>query len=90
MRVSCRHYVNQTAHPEFDPLQRRTSVLSAAFYDQMVVLVRVTEFRFRVTNIDWRCRDDDAFCAMQITCVIAKCRRRAPTQWRMRSVPAAS
>ena len=76
MRVSCRHYVNQTAHPEFDPLQRRTSVLSAAFYDQMVVLVRVTEFRFRVTNIDWRCRDDDAFCAMQITCVIAKCRRR--------------
>ena len=34
-----RHYVNQTAHPDFDPLKRRDSVLSAAFYDQMVVLV---------------------------------------------------
>lgn len=78
------------AHPEFDPLQRRDSLLSAAFYDQMVVLVRVTEHRFRVTNIDWRCRDDDAFCAMRIACVIAERRRRAPTQWRMRSVPAAS
>jgi hypothetical protein len=37
----CRHYVNQTAHPDFDPLKRRDSVLSAAFYDQMVVLVSV-------------------------------------------------
>ena len=40
--VLCRHYVNQTAHPQFDPLERRDSVLSAAFYDQMVVLVRLT------------------------------------------------
>jgi hypothetical protein len=32
------HYVNRTAHPEFDPLQRSSSVVSAAFYDQIVVL----------------------------------------------------
>ena len=82
--------MNQTAHPGLDPLQRRNSLLSAAFYDQMVVLVRMTEHRFRVTNIDGGCRDDDAFCAMRIACVITKSRRRAPTQWRMRSVPAAS
>jgi hypothetical protein len=45
-----RHYVNQTAHPEFDPLQRRHSVLSAAFYDQMVVLVRKTDTQI-ITDI---------------------------------------
>jgi hypothetical protein len=34
-----RHYVNKTMHPEFDPLKRTRSMVSAAFYDQMVVLV---------------------------------------------------
>lgn len=35
----CRHYVNKTMHPDFDPYKRTKNMISAAFYDQMVVLV---------------------------------------------------
>jgi peroxiredoxin len=37
--LAFRHYINRTAHKDFDPLRRTDSILSAAFYDQMVVLV---------------------------------------------------
>jgi len=42
-----RHYINKTQHQDFDPLGRAGSILSAAAYDQMIVLVRPSNQDYR-------------------------------------------
>lgn len=74
-----RHYINKTEHQDFDPLGRTGSILSAAAYDQMIVLVRPSNQDYRSSKLIRHKRGTLVLplfcfcCLLQTTCCAPGC-----------------